>query len=84
MPNKNHGIDELKDVIYSPNVKYDDYSHYYYSKLIEYDRNIGMETVLIDYYKNKLKYFNSDIHNIRELFCLVQAENYFLNRKEEM
>lgn len=84
MPNKNHGIDELKDVIYSANVKYDDYSHYYYSKLIEYDRNIGMETVLIDYYKNKLKYFNSDIHNIRELFCLVQAENYFLNRKEEM
>ena len=67
-----------------PTIKYDNMSHYYYSKLIEYNNNIDMEKILILYYKNKLNNFNEDIHNIRELYCLVIAENYFNNEKRNL
>ena len=83
-PNYVKNIKNLESLINMPTIKYDNMSHYYYSKLIEYNNNIDMEKILILYYKNKLNNFNEDIHNIRELYCLVIAENYFNNEKRNL
>ena len=36
-----------------------------------------MEMILINHFSDRIKPFNANILNIRELYCLVKAYNYF-------
>lgn len=36
-----------------------------------------MEMILINNFSDRIKPFNANISNIRELYCLVKAYNYF-------
>lgn len=36
-----------------------------------------MEITLINHFRDQIKPFNDNISNIRELYCLVKAYNYF-------
>lgn len=75
-PEKTKNIDEVNNIINS-NVEYfTKKSSYYYTKLYEYWNNEGMESILINYFKDRIKPFNNNISNIRELYCLVKAYNY--------
>ena len=76
-PEKNDNINEIESIIYC-NVEYfSDKSVYCYSKLFEYWNNEYMAETLINHFKDKIKPFNNNISNIRELFCLVKAYNYY-------
>lgn len=76
-PEKNDNIDEIENIIYCDMEYFTDKSSYYYSKLLEYWHNEDMEELLINHFKDNIKPFNNNISNIRELFCLVKAYNYY-------
>lgn len=54
-------------------------SSYYYTKLYEFWNNEDMEEILLEHFKNRINPFNKNITNIRELYCLVKAYNYYKN-----
>ena len=54
-------------------------SSYYYTKLYEFWNNEDMEEILLKHFKNRINPFNKNITNIRELYCLVKAYNYYKN-----
>lgn len=76
-PNNVRNIKEIEDIIYCKTETFTKKSSYYYSKLFEYWNNEDMEKILINYFKNYIKPFNKNISNIKELFCLVKAYNYY-------
>ena len=39
--------------------------------------NEDMEEILLEHFKNRINPFNKNITNIRELYCLVKAYNYY-------
>lgn len=79
-PNIYKNIEEVENVINCDTEYFTNMSSYYYQKLYEYRKNIDMEELLIEHFKDRIKPFNNNIYNIRELYCLVNAYNYF--RKE--
>ena len=52
-------------------------SSYYYTKLYEFWNNEDMEEILLEHFKNRINPFNKNITNIKELYCLVKAYNYY-------
>jgi len=76
-PEKNDNINEIESIINCDVEYFNDKSVYYYSKLFEYWNNKNMEDLLINHFKHNIKPFNEDISNIKELFCLVKAYNYY-------
>lgn len=78
-PDKIKNIDEVENILYCETVDFTNMSSYYYSKLFEYWNNEDMEEVLLEYFKDRIDPFNNNISNIKELFCLVKAFNYYKN-----
>lgn len=78
-PNKFKNLEELENIIYAKEQYFTSISSYYYTKLNEYYNNEDMEYELIEYFKNRIQPFNNNIKNIKELFCVVKAYNYFIN-----
>lgn len=72
-------INEVENIIDSKVEYFTKHSCYYYTKLYEYWNNEDMEMVLINHFKDKISPFNNNISNIKELYCLVKAYNYFKN-----
>lgn len=82
-PEKYDNINEIENVLDSKVEYFTESSSYYYTKLYEYWNNIDMEVTLIKHFKDKIKPFNDNISNIKELYCLVKAYNYLKNNKGE-
>ena len=78
-PEKENLLSKIEKVIYCKEEKFTDMSHYYYSKLDEFWNNEDMEEVLLKHFKNRIFPFNNNIKNIKELYCLVKAYNYYKN-----
>lgn len=78
-PEKLDNINEIENVIDGEVEYFTKNSSYYYTKLYEYWNNEDMESILINHFKDKINPFNSNISNIRELYCLVKAYNYLKN-----
>ena len=76
-PEKIENINEVENIINSKVEYFTKNSSYYYTKLYEYRNNGDMEMILINYFRDQIKPFNANISNIRELYCLVKAYNYF-------
>lgn len=72
-------ICEIENIINSKVEYFTETSCYYYTKLYEYWNNSDMETILINHFEDRIKPFNRNISNIRELYCLVKAYNYMKN-----
>ncbi len=77
-PEKENLLSKIEKVIYCKEEKFTDISHYY-SKLDEFWNNEDMEEVLLKHFKNRIFPFNNNIKNIKELYCLVKAYNYYKN-----
>ena len=73
----------IEQIIYCKTEEFDNMSSYYYTKLFEYWNNEDMEEILLRYFKNRIKPFNNKIINIKELFCIVKAYNYYIFTKED-
>ena len=76
-PEEVDNIEKIKDIINCDIEHFTSMSSYYYTKLFEYWNNEDMEDLLIDHFKDNIIPFNSNISNIKELFCLVKAYNYY-------
>lgn len=76
-PEKIKNINEIENIIDSTVEYFNKNSSYYYTKLYEYWNNGDMEITLINHFRDRIKPFNNNISNIRELYCLVKAYNYF-------
>ena len=76
-PEKIENINEVENIIDSKVEYFTKNSSYYYTKLYEYWNNGDMEMILINHFRDRIKPFNDNISNIRELYCLVKAYNYF-------
>ena len=76
-PEKVENITEVENIIDSKVEYFTKNSSYYYTKLYEYWNNEDMEMILINHFSDRIKPFNANILNIRELYCLVKAYNYF-------
>lgn len=76
-PEKIENINEVENIIDSKVEYFTKNSSYYYTKLYEYWNNEDMEMILINHFSDRIKPFNANISNIRELYCLVKAYNYF-------
>lgn len=76
-PEKVENINEVENIIDSKVEYFTKNSSYYYTKLYEYWNNEDMEMILINHFSDRIKPFNANILNIRELYCLVKAYNYF-------
>ena len=76
-PEKVENINEVENIIDSKVEYFTKNSSYYYTKLYEYWNNEDMEMILINHFNDRIKPFNANISNIRELYCLVKAYNYF-------
>lgn len=76
-PEEVDSIEEIEDIINCDIEHFTSMSSYYYTKLFEYWNNEDMEDLLIDHFKDNIIPFNSNISNIKELFCLVKAYNYY-------
>lgn len=76
-PEKIKNINEIENIIDSTVEYFNKNSSYYYTKLCEYWNNGDMEITLINHFRDRIKPFNDNISNIRELYCLVKAYNYF-------
>lgn len=76
-PEKIKNINEIENIIDSTVEYFTKNSSYYYTKLYEYWNNGDMEITLINHFRDRIKPFNDNISNIRELYCLVKAYNYF-------
>ena len=76
-PEKIKNINEIENIIDSRVEYFNKNSSYYYTKLYEYWNNGDMEITLINHFRDRIKPFNDNISNIRELYCLVKAYNYF-------
>ena len=76
-PENIDNINEILDIIDCDTECFTNMSSYYYTKLFEYWHNEDMEEILIKHFKDKITPFNNNIMNIRELYCLVIAYNYF-------
>lgn len=76
-PEKIENINEIENIIDSTVEYFTKNSSYYYTKLYEYWNNGDMEMTLINHFRDRIKPFNDNISNIRELYCLVKAYNYF-------
>lgn len=76
-PEKIENINEVENIINSKVEYFTKNSSYYYTKLYEYWNNGDMEMILINHFRDRIKPFNANISNIRELYCLVKAYNYF-------
>lgn len=74
-------LNEIENIIDCEMPKYDNMTNYYYSKLLEYQSNNEMDKLMIEYFRDKIKPFNSNVTNKLELFCLVKAHKYFCNKK---
>lgn len=76
-PEEVDNIEDIEDIINCDIEHFTSMSSYYYTKLFEYWNNEDMEDLLIDHFKDNIIPFNSNISNIKELFCLVKAYNYY-------
>ncbi|MBQ3415478.1 MAG: hypothetical protein IJH39_09090 [Clostridia bacterium] len=76
-PEKIENINGVENIIDSKVEYFTKNSSYYYTKLYEYWNNEDMEMILINHFSDRIKPFNANISNIRELYCLVKAYNYF-------
>lgn len=76
-PEKIDNIDKIVSIVDCDTEYFTNMSSYYYQKLFEYWHNEDMEEILIEHFKNHIKPFNNNIKNIRELYCLVKAYNYY-------
>lgn len=76
-PERNNNINEIENIINCGTEYFTNLSSYYYSKLYEYWNNEDMEDLLIEHFKDRIKPFNNNISNIKELYCLVKAYNYY-------
>lgn len=76
-PENIDNINEILDIIDCDTECFTNMSSYYYTKLFEYWHNEDMEEILIEHFKDNITPFNNIIMNIRELYCLVMAYNYF-------
>ncbi len=82
-PDKISEVELIEQIIYCKTEEFDNMSSYYYTKLFEYWNNEDMEEILLRYFKNRIKPFNNKIINIKELFCIVKAYNYYIFAKED-
>lgn len=80
-PNRKNEINNIESLIENEIEDFDNMTHYYYSKLLEYENNLDMKDLLIDYFKDKLIPFNSNVKKVSELYCLIKASNYFKSQK---
>lgn len=78
-PENEKQISKIEEVIFSRTEDFTDMSSYYYTKLYEFWNNEDMEEILLKHFKNRINPFNKNITNIRELYCLVKAYNYYKN-----
>ena len=78
-PENEKQISKIEEVIFSRTEDFTDMSSYYYTKLYEFWNNEDMEEILLEHFKNRINPFNKNITNIRELYCLVKAYNYYKN-----
>lgn len=78
-PEKVDNIEEIEDIINCDVEYFTSMSSYYYTKLFEYWNNEDMKDLLIEHFKDNITPFNRNISNIKELFCLVKAYNYYKN-----
>lgn len=76
-PERVKNINEIEDIIYCQMEDFTSMSSYYYTKLFEYWNNGDIEELLISHFKDNIKPFNGNISNLKELFCLVKAYNYY-------
>ena len=83
-PEKFDNINEIENVLDSKVEYFTKSSSYCYTKLYEYWNNIDKEKILIKHFKNKIKPFNNNISNIKELYCLVKAYNYLKYKEGEI
>ena len=81
-PEKVENINEVENIIDSKVEYFTKNSSYYYTKLYEYWNNEDMEMILINHFSDRIKPFNTNISNIRELYCLVKAYNYFKSHEK--
>ena len=80
-PNRKNEINNVEILLENEIEDFDNMTHYYYSKLLEYENNLDIKDLLIDYFKDKLIPFNSNVKKISELYCLIKALNYFKSQK---
>lgn len=76
-PNRKNEIKYIELLLENEIEEFDNMTHYYYSKLLEYENNLDIKDLLIDYFKDKITPFNSNVTSISELYCLIKASNYF-------
>lgn len=76
-PNRKNEVKNIELLLESEIEEFDNMTHYYYSKLLEYEKNLDIENLLIGYFKDKITPFNSNIISVNELYCLIKASNYF-------
>ncbi len=76
-PEKEKDVHIIEEIIESKTDYFTSMSSYYYTKLYEYWNNDDMENDLLEHFKNRIPPFNNNIRNIRELYCLVKAYNYY-------
>ena len=75
-PKKEGQINKIENILFCNTEYFTNKSNYYYSKLYEYWNNKEKEMELLQHFKNRIKPFNNNISNIKELYCLVKAFNY--------
>lgn len=76
-PNRKNEIKNIELLLENEIEEFDNMAHYYYSKLLEYENNLDIKDLIINYFKDKIIPFNSNVKKISELYCLVKASNYF-------
>lgn len=76
-PNRKNNIEDIEILLETEIEEFDNMTHYYYSKLLEYENNLDIKDLIIDYFKDKIIPFNSNVTSIKELYCLIKAFNYF-------
>lgn len=81
-PEEEKQISKIEEVVFCNTEYFTNMSSYYYTKLYEYWNNEDMEEILLKHFKDRIPPFNSDIANIKELYCLVKAFNYYKNKEK--